>query len=134
MKHENIIQNICDRALELLKVNKIHFRPMRRKNNRVNTERGFVIGRTNLKTGLITIDIFTPKKREPKKISSILRTLCHEVAHHQKRPFRQRHKGRWIIRQHFPALYKQVNKNIEILKRDEKLGRHFRDSKIVALQ
>ncbi len=125
MTHEQLVQFVCDNALKLLETTKIHFRPMRRKNNSVNTKRGYVIGRTNLKTGLITIDIFTPKKREPKKLSSILRTLCHEVAHHQKKPFMQRHKGRWIVRQHFPTFYGQVNKNIEILKRDEKLGAHF---------
>ncbi|MFH1822683.1 MAG: hypothetical protein ABH830_03205 [Patescibacteria group bacterium] len=101
---------------------------MQRKENRVNTKRGFVIGRTNLKTGLITIDIFTPKKRQPKKLSSILRILCHEVAHHQKRPYRQYFKGRWIIRQHYPRFYKQVNRNIEILKKNKVLGRYFLNS------
>lgn len=125
MNHEKIVQNICDCALKVLKTKKIYFKPMRRKNNRVNTKRGFVIGRTNLKTGSISIDVFTPKKRDPKKISSILRTLCHEIAHHQKKPFRQRHRGRWIIRQHYPAFYKQVTKNIEKLKRDEILSKHF---------
>ncbi len=125
MSHEQLVQFVCDNALKLLKATKIHFRPMRRKNNRVNTKYGYIIGRTNLKTGLITIDIFTPKKREPKKLSSILRTLCHEVAHHQKRPFIQRHKGRWINRQHFPTFYRQVNKNIEILKGDEMLSGYF---------
>ena len=88
---------------------------------RINPNRGYVIGRTNLKTGLITIDIFTPSKREPKKMSSILRTLCHEIAHHQKPPFRQLHRGRLISRQHYPKFYKQVNKNIEILKKDSNL-------------
>ncbi len=126
MPYEQLVQLVCDNALKLLNAANIRFRPMRRKNNRVNTKRGYVIGRTNLKTGLITIDIFTPKKREPKKISSILRTLCHEVAHHQKRPFTQRHRGRWIIRRHFPEFYKQVNGNIEILKRDKWLGEYFK--------
>lgn len=125
MSHEQLVQYVCDSALKLLKTAEIHFRPMRRKNNYVNTKHGYIIGRTNLKTGLITIDIFTPKKREPKKISSILRTLCHEVAHHQKKPFIQRHKGRWITRQHFPVFYEQVSKNIDILKRDEKLSEYF---------
>jgi len=125
MSYEQFVQFVCDKALKLLDEPKIHFRPMRRKNNRVNTKRGFVIGMTNLKTGLVTIDIFTPKKREPKKISSVLRTLCHEVAHHQKRPFRQRHKGRWIIRQHYPEFYEQVNKNILKLKKDGFFKKYF---------
>lgn len=125
MQHEQLTQSICDSAIEILDVKKIYFRPMKRLNNRVNTKRGFVIGRTNLKTGSISIDIFTPKKRESKKISSILRTLCHEIAHHQKKPFRQRHKGRWIIRQHYPEFYNQVNKNILILRNCEELRRYF---------
>jgi hypothetical protein len=124
MNYEKITQIACDRALEILKAKNIRFRPMRR-TARVNYKRGFIIGRTNLKTGLITIDIFTPTKREPKKISSVLRTLCHEVAHYQKRPFRQFYRERWINRQHYPEFYKQVEKNIRILKKDEILERFF---------
>ena len=113
---EEKVQAVCDKALRVLKVDKkIRFRPMRRK-RRVNPKRGFVIGRTNLRTGLITIDILTPIKRGPKKISSILRTLCHEVAHHQKPPYRQFYRFKWINRQHYPKFYKQVTKNINKLK------------------
>ena len=97
---------------------------MRRK-ARINVERGYVIGRTNLKTGNITIDIYTPKERKNKKVSSILRTLCHEVAHHQKKPFRQFYKWKWIIRQHYPEFYQQVNSNIDVLKKDVYLMRYF---------
>lgn len=118
------IQAICDHALKALKTPKLKFRPMKRK-VRVNPKRGFVIGRTNLKTGLITIDILTPKKREPKKIASILRTLCHEIAHHQKPPYRQFFRFRWINRQHYPKFYKQVKKNIEKLKKDKILKKFF---------
>ena len=86
---------------------------------------GFAIARTNLKTKLITIDILTPRKRQPKKIASILRTLCHEAAHHQKKPFRQRFKGHWITRQHYPRFYKQVKRNIEKLKNNKVLKNYF---------
>ena len=125
MTHEQITQTICEHALKILRTKKLRFRPMKRKNNRVNTKHGYVIARTNLKTGLITIDILTPKQRKPKKISSILRTLAHEIAHHQKPPFKQRHKGRWINRQHYPAFYRQVNKNILRLKKDKVLSEFF---------
>jgi len=124
MAHEEEAQKYCDYALKILKADKLRFRPMRR-TTRVNYKRGFVIGRTNLKTGLITIDVFTPRKREPKKISSVLRTLCHEIAHYQKRPFRQFFKGHLINRQHYPQFYKQVEKNIKILKNDKILKRFF---------
>ena len=126
MTHQEKVQKYCDYALNVLGAKKLKFRPMQRKNNRVNTKHGYVIGRTNLKTGLITIDIFTPKKRESKKISSILRTLCHEVAHYQKKPYRQRYKGQWITRQHYPEFYQGVKKNIEKLKGDRVLKRFFK--------
>lgn len=125
MTHEQIAQAACDRALAALNIKNLRFRPMIRKNNRVNTRRGYVIGRTNLKTGLITIDILTPKFRKPKKISSILRTLAHEAAHHQKPPYRQRHRGRIIARQHYPIFYRQVNRNILKLKKDKILSELF---------
>jgi len=125
MDFEQLVQLLCNQALKLIAKDNLRFRAMRRKNNRVNTKRGFVIGRINLKTGLITIDILTPKKRQPKAIASILRTLCHEVAHYQKRPYRQRYKGYIIARQHYPEFYRQVNKNIEKLKNDKELGKYF---------
>jgi len=115
----------CDLSLQVLAPRKkLSFRPMVRRTI-INTKKTYVIGRTSLKTGLITIDIFTPTKREPKKISSVLRTLCHEVAHHQKPPFRQFFRWRWIIRQHYPEFYQQVNINIEVLKNHNELKKYF---------
>jgi hypothetical protein len=125
MLHEEEAQKYCDYALKILEAEKVKFRPMKR-TARVSYKHGFVIGRTNLKTGLITIDIFTPLKREPKKISSILSTLCHEVAHHQKMPFRQIYERKLIIRKHYPEFYKQVAKNINTLKNDRILKRFFK--------
>lgn len=132
MNHEKVVQTTCDYALKILRTKKLRFRPMKRKNrsfgsaqDRVNTKRRIIIGRTNLRTGLITIDIWTPKFRKPKKISSILRCLAHEIAHHQKPPYRQRHKGRIINRQHYPSFYRQVNKNILKLKKDKVLKKYF---------
>jgi hypothetical protein len=124
MPFELQVQQICDYSLQILKTDRIRFRPMRRL-RRVNTKRGFVIGRTNLRTGLITIDIYTPAKREPKSIAGILRVLCHEVAHHQKMPYRQRFRGKIITRQHYPVFYRQVTRNINKLKKDKTLQEYF---------
>ena len=124
MDFENEVQSVCEHAFKILKLHKLHFKPIRRR-KAINTKRSFAIGRTNLKTGLISIDIFTPKKREPKKISSILRVLAHEAAHHQKKPYRQLFKGRIINRQHYPAFYRRVNKNVERLKKDKMLKSYF---------
>ncbi|MDP2736801.1 MAG: hypothetical protein Q8O59_03455 [bacterium] len=123
---EQEVQKICNQALVIFNISRLKFRPMRRQDNHVNTKRGFIIGRTNLKTGLITIDIFTPKFRKPKKISSILRTLAHEAAHHMKLPYRSRYNGRMIIRSHYPIFYRQVTRNINKLKKSEKLGIYFK--------
>lgn len=124
-KFIDLVQEVCDASLKVLtRSKKIRFRPMRRRGV-VDTKKSYVIGRTNLQTGLITIDIFTPRKREPKKIASILRTLCHEVAHHQKPPFRQFYRFRWITRQHYPEFYQQVTKNIEKLKNHPEIKIHF---------
>lgn len=119
------IQSICDYGLKVMGLNRLRFRPMRRREDRVKTKRGFIIGRTNLKTGLVTIDVFTPKFRKPKKISSILRTLAHETAHHQKRPYRSRFRGRIINRCHYPIFYRQVNRNINKMKKNKTLGEYF---------
>lgn len=124
MTHEEKTCFACNKALSVLKLNNLKFRPMNRKAE-IDPKKGFVIGRTNLKTGLITIDIYTPRKRKNKKISSILHTLCHEAAHHQKKPYRQLFKRKMIIRQHYPAFYQQVNKNIAKLKKDKEMGEYF---------
>ena len=121
--YEQEIQQICDYAIEILKVKNIKFRPMRR-TSAVNPRR-YVLGRTNLKTGLITIDILTARKRKPKKIASILKILAHEIAHHQKKPFRQRFRGYLINRQHYPEFYTQVKRNILIFREDKILSKYF---------
>ena len=74
---------------------------------------------------IIVIDIFTPRHRKPKAINSILRVLAHEIAHFQKPPYRQRYRGRLIVRQHYPIFYKQVNRNVEKFKKDKTLGEYF---------
>lgn len=122
---EQKVQAVCDYALKVIGLYKLSFRPMRLQEDRVNTKRGFVIGRTNLKTGLITVDIFTPKFRKPKAIASVIRTLAHEVAHHQKPPYRSRFKGRIINRCHYPIFYRQVMRNIKKLKKDKILNQYF---------
>ncbi len=124
MNHAEEVQFICDKALCILKMRNVSFRPMVRR-KAVDSRKGYMLGRTNLKTGLITIDIYTARKRENKKISSILRVLCHEVAHHQKKPYRQLYRRKWIVRQHYPAFYRQVNKNVEKLKKDREVGVYF---------
>lgn len=87
--------------------------------------RSYKLGYTNLESKLVVIDIYTQKKKEPKKYSSILSVIAHELAHHQKKPYRQFYNFRWINRIHYPEFYQQVKKNIEIFKKDEILSLHY---------
>ena len=92
----------------------------------LNLKKTYSEAHADLKNKIITLDIYTPRHRRPKSINSILRTLAHEIAHFQKPPYRQRFRGRWIIRQHYPGFYKRVNRNVEKIKRDGVLGGYFK--------
>ena len=143
--HERMVQNICSYACGFLKYPQMQVRIMRRIKP-VGKGRGYVMGHTSIGTNIITLDIYTARLRKPKKISAILAVLAHEIAHHQKPPYRQWHRparrlglrshfgeggrlggggGRWIIRGHFPKFYTQVNKNMAKMKGDELLGKYF---------
>ena len=119
MDYEQKIQQIFARLGEIFKLEGFTFKTMQRRLDEkgrgvVNLKKSYVLAHTNLKTKTITIDIYTPRYRKPKSIKSILNILAHEIAHHQKPPFQQKWRGKIIIRQHYPAFYKQVKKNIDI--------------------
>jgi len=97
-----------------------------RRREAVKRGRGYIMGHTKIGGNIITLDIYTARLRKPKKISSILSVLAHEIAHHQKPPYRQWYLGRWIVRQHFPRFYKQVTKNLEKMKDNEMIGKYFK--------
>jgi len=122
--HEIMVKNICKYVCKLLKYPKMEIKTMQRVKP-VGKNKSYVMGHTRIGGNTITIDVYTARLRKPKKISSILSVLAHEIAHHQKPPYRQWHRGRWIVRQHFPKFYKQVNKNLDKLKKDEIIGKYF---------
>ena len=124
-QHEKTVLYIFNQACNVLKVTGFRFRVMRRKAP-INTEKNYTLGYTNLKTKVIVLDILTPKRRQPKSINTLLRIIAHELAHHQKPPYRQRFRGRIINRSHYPSFYKQVNKNIKKFKKDKELGQYFK--------
>ena len=124
--YQEKIEIIFQKACKCLRAKGFSFKPMNRQAPIKNTARNFSVGYTNLKTKLIALDIFTPKKRQPKSINSLLRIIAHEIAHHQKKPYKQFFKGRWITRSHYPGFYKQVNKNIAKLKKDTELSQYFK--------
>jgi len=131
MSHEEQILQIFSRLKEIFILENFQFKIMRRQIDEegrgvLNLKRSYRLAHTSLKNKTITVDIYTPRFRKPKSIRSILNILAHEIAHHQKLPFRQRFRGRIITRQHYPAFYEQVNKNIEKIKRDEILKEYFK--------
>ena len=123
--HEQKVLEVFDRLAAVLKMPKLKLRFMNQ-NRKVNTKGSYTEGHASLSKRVITVDIYTPKFRKPKSINSIIRVLAHEIAHYQKPPYRQRYRGHLITRQHYPAFYRQVTKNINKIKRDKILKEYFR--------
>ena len=118
MTHEEAVRDLFFKAIEIFKLDGYRFRLMRRMVDEegrgvLDLTKGYKEAYINLKTKVITIDIYTPKFRKPKSMKGIMRVLAHEIAHIQKPPYRQRFRGRIIARQHYPEFYEQVNKNYE---------------------
>jgi len=125
-EHEQLVQHLFTCACIILRHKGLSFRPMQGRSGGVKNTKSYTLGHTNLKKGTVTIDIYTPKHRKPKSYNSILRVIAHEIAHHQKPPYRQLYRGHLINRQHYPAFYKQVTKNIKKFQKDEILGKYFK--------
>ena len=124
MNHrEQLIQLLFRRVCQILRFNDIKLEIMQRRGSKSNTR--YTKGYINLKTKLIVLDIYTPKTMKPKSLNGLIRTIAHEIAHLQEMPFQQRYKGRWIVRQHYPKYYAQVEKNLDKIKTDPILKMHF---------
>ncbi|MBU0731823.1 hypothetical protein KKC88_03005 [Patescibacteria group bacterium] len=123
-EHIKACLEIFDRVEKVLKVKKWQILPMQRK--ALKNPKSCTLGYINFKTRKIVIDVFTPARAQPKAYPSIMATLAHEVAHIQKPPYRSRYKGHMINRQHYPAFYKQVTRNVKKLKKDKELKEYFR--------
>lgn len=123
-QHEQLVEMLFVRICQILRFKNLTLKVMKRQGSKSNTN--YTLGYINLQTRTIVLDIYTPKTLKPKSINGLMRTLVHEIAHLQKPPYRQRHRGRWIVRQHYPQFYKQVEKNLDKMKKDPILGLHFR--------
>lgn len=123
--HEEKVMEVFDRLGAVLKIPGIKLVFMR-PDRQINRQSGYVEGTASLGKRIITVDIYTPKFRKPKSLNGIIRVLAHEFAHYQKPPYRQRYRGHIITRQHYPAFYRQVTKNINRIKRDKALREYFR--------
>ncbi|MFH0779550.1 MAG: hypothetical protein V1928_01700 [Parcubacteria group bacterium] len=121
--HEQLVQLLFNKVCAILKADGLTLRIIKRKGK--ITKGRYLKGYINLRKRIIGLDIYTPKKMEPKSFNGLIRTICHEVAHLQKLPYKQYYKRHWIIRQHYPAFYKQIERNINKIKKDATLGAHF---------
>ncbi len=126
MTHEEACQIIFKEACRCLKMRGYRFQP---KTVRAGDgyAKSYTLGYTDLNSKLVVVDIYTQKLKKPKKYSSILSVIAHELAHHQKKPYRQfdLRRRRWINRIHYPQFYKQVNKNIAKFKKDKMLKQFY---------
>ena len=118
------LTSIFYHAANVLDIKDVRFRVMQRRGP-IGKVRSLRLAHINLKTRAVTIDVLTPKERRPKKVAALLRVVAHELTHLQKPPYRQWFRGRWITRAHYPAFYRQVNRNVERLKKDALLSQYF---------
>ena len=81
--HEENCEKIFQRSCEVLKLKGFTFKPKVIKEGD-GYARNYKLGYTNLKSKLVVVDIYTQKLKKPKKYSSILAVIAHELAHHQK--------------------------------------------------
>ena len=130
MTQEEKIQELFTRLCGIFKLKDFKLKFMRRQLDErgrgvLNLKGSYNLAHADLKNKIIAIDIYTPRHRKAKAINSILRVLAHEIAHFQKLPYRQRFRGRLIVRQHYPSFYNQVNKNVERIKKDKILSQYF---------
>ncbi len=122
--HEDLVNLLFAKVCEILAVEGLKLRFMGRKGIKTGS---YTKAYINLRTRVITLDIYSPKTMKPLSINGLVRTIAHEIAHLQKLPYRQRHRGKWIIRQHYPAFYEQIEKNLNKIKKDPIIGLHFRN-------
>jgi len=123
INQEEFVKILFARVCAILAHPELQLRFIKRQGSKSATR--FVKGYINLKTKIIGLDIYTPKRLKPKSPNGLIRTICHEVAHLQKPPFRQRYRGHNITRQHFPVFYRQVTRNVEKVKKDKILREYF---------
>ena len=122
--HEELVYLLFERVCSILRFSDVNLKIMQRSGSKSNKR--YTLGYINLEKRLIVLDIYTPKTLKPKSLNGMIRTIVHELAHLQKPPYRQRYKGRWIARQHYPEFYKQVDKNLDKIKKDPILSMHFK--------
>lgn len=136
-RHEALVEHLFQRVCVVLNTPGFELKPLRRRMRGKGKFRSFKYGYTRLDEKSITIDLYTPKTMQVRKMDAILRVICHELAHHQAPPkigiVQKRSRSlfrvsfRRIVFAHHPEFWQQVKKNVELISQDEVLGEHFKE-------
>lgn len=139
-RHEALVEHLFQRTCQILNMPGFELKPLRRRMRGKGKFRSFKYGYTRLDEKSVTIDLYTPKTMTTRRIDSILRVICHELAHHQAPPkigiIQKRSRRslfrvsfRRIVFAHHPEFWQQVKKNVELISKDEVIAEYFKDQK-----
>lgn len=134
-RHEALVEHLFQRVCLVLEMPGFELKPLRRRMRGKGKFRSFRYGYTRLNEKSVTIDLYTPRTMQTRKMDAILRVVCHELAHHQSPPRivlmqkRTRSLFRITIRRmilaHHPEFWQRVKKNVELISQDEVLKEYF---------
>lgn len=124
-RHEALVEHLFRRACLVLDLPGFELRPLRRRVRGRGKLRSYALGYTKIGEKRITVDLYTPRTMQPRRMDAILRVICHELAHHQAPPRMYRHWFRYVRLIHHPQFWKQYKKNVAVLAGDEILGKFF---------
>ena len=125
-EHEEKVAELFSIACRVLDLDGFKVRPLRRRSQPGAALRSYKLGYIQLEKKMVTLELYTHKTRRPRGYGALLKTIAHELAHYQKPPFKQLHKGRWINRIHYPEFYQQVTENINLFKQHPLLQPHLK--------
>jgi hypothetical protein len=134
-RHEALVEHLFQRVCIVLEMPGFELKPLRRRMRGKGKFRSFRYGYTRLNEKSITIDLYTPRTMQTRKMDAILRVICHELAHHQSPPkivlMRKRSRSlfrvslRPMMLAHHPEFWQRVKKNVELISKDEIIAEHF---------
>ncbi|MEN9557691.1 MAG: hypothetical protein RL141_60 [Candidatus Parcubacteria bacterium] len=124
-RHEQLVEHLFRRACTVLGMPGFELRPLRRRVRGTGKLRSLRLGYTKIGEKRMTVDLYTPRTMQPRKMDAILRVIAHELAHHQAPPQVIRRGFRLIRSAHHPAFWKQCKVNVALMQRDEMLRVYF---------
>jgi hypothetical protein len=125
-RHEQLVEHAFRRACALFEMPGFELRPLRRRARGRGKLYSLRLGYTKIGERKMTVDLYTPRTMQPRKMDAILRVIAHEFAHHQAPPCIARRGFRLVRYAHHPAFWKQCKENVAMMERDELLGAYFR--------